>query len=97
MKSKKVIELSNYNVAREDTKISNLGEIQKLLIDLFFLQPNLTDDKLENFESSLYANPAVFSPNIDYSNVRGVDSYFNFKKQTLIQHQNVVLNSGRTM
>lgn len=98
MKSKEVIDLSNYNGAREVTGRSELGDIQKLLTDLFFLQPNLTDKQIEKFESSLYSDPKVFEgTGIDYSSISTVNSYFNSKKQTFIQHQNVVLNSGKTM
>lgn len=97
MNSKRVIDLANYNVSREDTKVSKLGEIQKIFIDLFFQMPNLTDSQIEIFESHLYSNPEMFPKNIDYSNIRDIASYFNAKKQDYIQSQTFNLNGGKTM
>lgn len=94
MNIKQIIELSNYNVSREDTKISKLGEIENKLIDVFFAQPK-TNKQIEDFASSLYSNPNVFEgTGIDYSSISTVNAYFNSKKLSI---QNVVENNVKTM
>lgn len=97
MNSRKLIDLANYNVSRGDTKVSKLGEIQKIFIDMFFQMPNLTDSQVETFESSLYSNPEMFPKDIDYSGIKGIASYFNAKRQDYIQSQTFNLNNGKTM
>ncbi len=86
----------NYNLdARNVTKKSNLGDIQKMLIDLFFKKNHLTDEQISDFAANLYTNPAVFDPSIDYSSLEQVGPYFNeCLKNYRLNHEK---ETGKTM
>lgn len=77
MKIQELLDTMNYNLSRNSTHKSNLGEIQKSLIDLFFQNPNLTVEQIKSFEANLFSNPNMFDHHIDYSSVNGVDNHFN--------------------
>lgn len=92
MNIRKFLDMTNYNLSRNSTHKSNLGEIQKSLTDLFFQNPNLTDEQINNFKANLFSNSDVFDKNIDYSSVNSVDNHFN---QRLEMYKS--LNEHKTM
>lgn len=67
----------NYNLSRKVSGKSELGQIQKSLIELFFKKPNLTEEEIKSFASNLYTNPNMFDGSIDYSSVKSVGEHFN--------------------
>lgn len=91
----------NYNLdARNVTKKSNLGDIQKMLIDLFFKKKNLTDEQISDFATNIYTNPDEFDPDIDYSSLKEVGPYFNecLKNYQQLNHEKETdKTTGKTM
>ena len=86
----------NYNLdARNVTKKSSLGNIQKMLINLFFKKNNLTNEQISDFATNLYISPAVFDPSINYSGLEQVGPYFNeCLKNYQLNHEK---ETGKTM
>lgn len=75
MKIRDLVDSMDYNLSRSSRGESNLGNIEKLLIDLFFQKPK-TDEQIKNFKANLFSNPNMFGNSIKYESVKGVDAYF---------------------
>lgn len=75
MDIKNLLDVMNYNLSRSSRGVSDLGHIQRLLIDLFLLQPK-SKEQVDSFEANLFSNPATLSRNINYGSIIGIDEYF---------------------
>ena len=73
----KLMNKMNYNLSRNSRGKSDLGEIQNDLTDLFFKNPNLTDEQIASFENNLFTNPAMFDSKVDYSSLKSVGEHWS--------------------
>ena len=90
-----LMNMMNYNLSKKNGK-SMLGQIEKEIIDLYFLNPKKDLKDMDSFETNLFSNPNLFPGEIDYSGIADVNAYFAVKKEEFLKsyQQDSVVNAN---